>query len=178
MAWKMDSHGNWTQTGGTGNSSGNNNSGSNENKVVSDKGNTSDTNTAIADTTTNKTNEIKYAEEANFSCEGDYAIRRGGKFKVGKGVASRWKGKWKILETTHTIDTRGYKTEGRLGRIPYVEESSSGDSSSSSGSSDSGSSSGSGNSGGGSSSGSPGKSDSSGGEWYMDSSGVWRKRGK
>ena len=40
MGWKMDSHGNWTKTGS--------NRSSGSEKVSTDKGNTSDTNSAIA----------------------------------------------------------------------------------------------------------------------------------
>ena len=84
---------------------------------------------------------------------------------IGKGVASRWQGRWKILETTHTIDSRGYTTEGVLGRIPYEDDSSKK-------SADSGNKSDSGNKASGANS---GKSGTSGGTWKMSSDGTWRK---
>ena len=167
MGWQMDSHGNWTNTEGSGSKTGGD---SNKTKTATDKGNTSDTNSSISETTSNKTNEVQYAEEANFSAEGNYAIRRGGYFKVGDGVASRWKGKWKILETTHTIDARGYKTDGVLGRIPYQEDDSSSSSDSGSGSDKDDTK--------GNESDDTSSNDDSGGEWIMDSDGTWHKKAK
>lgn len=177
MAWKMDSHGNWTNSDGSGSKKKNKNkiTTSNTNKEVTDKGNTSDTKGSLSDTTSNKTNEIKYAEEARFSMDGNYAVRRGGYIKVRKGVAKRWQGKWKILETTHTIDSRGYSTEGTVGRIPYVEDS--GSDSSGSGSSNGGLS-GNGNGNGNRNNNNPSNNDSSGGTWVMDPDGTWHKKAK
>lgn len=182
----MDSHGNWTNSDGSGSKnnigttiSNTKNTGtttSNTNKELTDKGNTSDTKDSISDTTSNKTNEIKYAEEARFSMDGNYAVRRGGYIKVRKGVAKRWQGKWKILETTHTIDSRGYSTEGTVGRIPYVEDNSGSDSSGS-GSSNGGSS-GNGNGNGNGNNNNPSNNDSSGGTWVMDPDGTWHKKAK
>lgn len=168
----MDSHGNWTNSDGSG-SKKKTGTTSNTNKEVTDKGNTSDTKDSLSDTTSNKTNEIKYAEEARFSMDGNYAVRRGGYIKVRKGVANRWKGKWKILETTHTIDSRGYTTEGTVGRIPYVEDN--GSDSSDSSSSNGGSSNGNGN---GNNNNNPSNNDSSGGTWVMDPDGTWHKKAK
>lgn len=136
MGWKMDSHGNWTKSGGSGtkksgSSSGGNkgkssgSSGGSSGKSSTDKGNTSTTSKSIKISTSNKENELKYAEEANFEIDGDYLVRRGGKMKIRNGVANRWKGTWYILETTHTVDSRGYKTEGLLGRVPYKEKTTS-----------------------------------------------------
>lgn len=189
MGWKMDSHGNWTQTSGSGSKGGGGSSGGNSgggggtktsgSNTVTDRGNTSDTNKAIADTTMDKTDQLKYAEEARFTMIGDYQLQRGGYLIIGGGVASRWKGEWLVLETTHTVNSRGYTTEGLCARKPYYEETKSkSDSSSSGGSSSSGCSSG-GNSGGGGSSkpsGGSGNSGSSGGQWVMDPDGTWHKK--
>ena len=109
--------------------------------------------------------------------DGNYAVRRGGYIKVRKGVAKRWQGKWKILETTHTIDSRGYSTEGTVGRIPYVEDS--GSDSSGSGSSNGGSSgNGNGNGNRNRNNNNPSNNDSSGGTWVMDPDGTWHKKAK
>lgn len=179
MGWKMDSHGNWTKSGGSGTkktSGGSKSSGSStESKSTTDKGNTSSTSKSIKISTSNKENELKYAEEANFEIDGDYTVRRGGKMKIRNGVASRWKGTWYILETTHTVDGRGYKTEGLLGRIPYREKKkstkkktktkkSSKTSSKSSQKSTSSKSSG------------KKKSSTTGKKWVMDSHGNWKQK--
>lgn len=161
MAWEMNSSGGWTQSAGSGEGN------SDTDKVLIDKGNTADTNAGIKQTTENKTESIKYAEEANFSTDGNYAIKRGGKLLIGDGVASRWQGEWLILETTHTVDVRGYKTEGVLGRIPYIENSG-GDKKKASDSGDKKSD---------SKTGDVKSGDASGGKWEMDSSGAWRKVG-
>lgn len=175
MGWSMDSHGNWTNSSGSG-STNSGSGGGQTNKTAIDKGNTSDTDESIADTTSNKTAKLKYAEEARFETDGDFNIRRGGYLNVGGGVAGRWQGSWLILESTHTVTPRGYVTEGLVARIPYYEETndnSSNNSSSDSGSDNSGGSSNSGNSGG-SSGGSGGGS--SGGKWVMDPDGTWHKK--
>ena len=130
MALKMDSHGNWintsdgeskTSTSSSASKSTDKPKAESSNKTVTDKGNTSETKESIKDSTDNKTTEIKYAEEANFTCVGDCKIRKGCYLNVRRGVADRWTGKWLILETTHTIDIRGYKVDGVLGKIPYKE---------------------------------------------------------
>lgn len=135
MGWQMDSHGNWTNSSGSGTTkesssslSAANGGGDNKpqdsgsDKTITDRGNTSETKESIKDSTENKTVEIKYAEEANFTADGDHKIRKGCYLKIRKGVADRWTGKWLILETTHTVDVRGYKVEGVLGKIPYKEK--------------------------------------------------------
>lgn len=177
MAWKMDSHGNWTNTGGSGEKKSGSDSGTKTptpEKSTTDKGNTSSTSESIKISTENKENQLKYAEEATFEIEGDFRVRRGGKMKIRNGVAERWKGVWTILEVTHTVDSRGYKTEGVLGRIPYREEKKK---------KKSGNDSGSGNSGGGSSGGGDNKkpttpkkpkSGDTGKKWVMDPDGTWR----
>lgn len=128
MAWKMDASGNWTRSSGSGEkvSSENGSKPKQEDKqpkVVADKGNTSDTNKAIRQSTDNKTAKISYAEEGNFKVLGGFSIRKGGTIKIGKGVAKRWRGQWRILSTTHTIDSKGYFTEGTVGRVPYQPDS-------------------------------------------------------
>lgn len=183
MGWKMDSHGNWTQSGGSGSKKSNNsnsksggNSGSSTPKSTTDKGNTSSTSKSIKISTSNKENELKYAEEANFEIDGDYTVRRGGKIKIRNGVADRWKGTWYILETTHTVDGRGYKTEGLLGRIPYREKkktkkkkkSTKGSKASSTANQKSSASSKSNNS--------KPKSSTTGKKWVMDSHGNWKQK--
>lgn len=128
MTWKMDASGNWTRSSGSGEkvSSENGSKPKQEDKqpkVVADKGNTSDTNKAIRQSTDNKTAKISYAEEGNFKVLGGFSIRKGGTIKIGKGVAKRWQGSWRILSTTHTIDSKGYFTEGTVGRVPYQPDS-------------------------------------------------------
>lgn len=77
------------------------------------------TGNALEMLTVNGLLELQYAEEATFSCDGDWLIRKGGRIEVGKGVASRWQGVWFILESTHTIDSKGYTIDGKVARAPY-----------------------------------------------------------
>lgn len=180
MGWKMDSHGKWTQSGGSGakktSSSKSGGGSSSTEKSTTDKGNTASTSKSIKISTSNKENELKYAEEANFEIDGDYTVRRGGKMKIRNGVASRWKGTWYILETTHTVDSRGYKTEGLLGRIPYREKKKSTKKKSSKKKSSKASNTASQKSSASKNSGGKSKSSSTGKKWVMDSHGNWKQK--
>lgn len=75
--------------------------------------------TALASLTGSGTLELSYAEEATFTTDGDHLIRRGSRVLIRHGVASRWKGVWYVTEVTHTLDSKGYITEGKLVRAPY-----------------------------------------------------------
>lgn len=119
MAYKMDANGNWHQM-----STSTKTATKIKSKSKASKGNTSDTKKSIKVSDNNASDKTAYAEECNFCIEGDYKVRMGTTLKVRDGVAERWKGNWKILETTHTVDSKGYKTEGKAGRIPYKTETS------------------------------------------------------
>lgn len=172
MGWEMDSHGNWKQSSGSGNTT--TSTSNKSDKSVTDKGNTSDTDKAIKNSTANKENKIKYAEESSFTCLGDATIRKGGYLTIGKGVAKRWKGKWKILQTTHKLGNNGYTTEGTLGRIPYKEEAKStgGKSGNTKGNNSSKGNKGNKDN----KNGNPKQKDNSSEKWVMDKNGTWHKK--
>lgn len=163
MPYKMDQNGNWTFVAEKKDGS---KTDSTAKKV--DKTNTTDTNSAISETASNQTDAIKYAEEATFTCDGDYQVRKGCKLDVRKGVASRWKGEWDIIETSHTIDLSGYKIEGRCGRIPYSDSKFKDGASSGKSNSDTTAKK--------DSKTDPTKSDDSSAIWKMDASGKWMKQ--
>lgn len=118
MPYKLDAGGNWIYEPDK------NASGSSRGDKQVAKGNPSATDSSIKETNANKTDDIKYVETANFKILGDTNIRKGNSLNVGSGIGDRWKGKWLILSTTHTIDSKGYTVDGVVGRKPYVESGS------------------------------------------------------
>lgn len=185
MGYTMDANGKWTHKSSSKSGSSKNGGSSKKSskKTTSSKGNTADTKKGITISDSNATDSKAYAEECSFTVLGDYTIKMGTTLKVRKGVASRWTGNWKITETTHTIDSKGYLIEGKAGRIPYSTSTSSGSTKSKNGSKSSSKSSKNSKK---TTSKSPKKNNtknpkkktSSSTKWKMDANGKWKKVSK
>lgn len=115
MAYKLGADGKWTQIPESGGGGGG--AGGNKGTKI-DNGNVSESNDAIKETTKNKEEKTKYTETATAKILGATNCRMGNWLIIEAGVAERWLGKWLILETTHTIDAKGYTIDVNIGRAP------------------------------------------------------------
>lgn len=115
MAYKLGADGKWTQIPESGGGGGG--AGGNKGTKI-DNGNVSESQDAISETTKNKEEKTKYTETATAKILGATNCRMGNWLVIQKGVADRWLGKWLILETTHTIDAKGYTIDVNIGREP------------------------------------------------------------